>query len=125
MNRDPGFIPAGHGTMVSGGSAAVTGRFVALLEVSDLLEVMDRDDGPFIAYMTYPNVTMIAPAYDVMSGIVCEHGDAVSHVAIVAREIDVPCAVQTRLEIPLEQLRGREVRLSASGQLEVWDEGTP
>jgi phosphoenolpyruvate-protein kinase (PTS system EI component) len=118
-------MTAGHGTVVSGGDASAEGRLVALLDVDDLLAAMDAGEQDLVAYLVHPNVTMMAPIYDSLNAIVCEHGDDASHVAIVARELGIPCAVQTKLELPLERLVGQRVRLEPTGELiRIEGEGT-
>ena len=105
----------GHGTMVSGGLHSVTGRFVALLEVTDVFRVLDGDDEGVVAYLEHPNVTMMAPIHDRLAAILCASGDEQAHVAIVARELGLPCAVQTALTRLPAELDGQVVSVEADG----------
>lgn len=107
----------GSGRLVAGGGKTVSGRFVALLEMEDLLDVMDDGDDDLVAYLAAPNVTMIAPVQDRLVAILCATGDELAHVAIVSRELQIPCAVQSKLSQPIEQLRGLNVALQGSGEL--------
>lgn len=103
--------------MVGGGSTAATGRFAALLAVEDLLRVMEDGGDPIVAYLEHPNVTMMAPIHGRLAAIVCLSGDEFAHVAIVARELGLPCAVQAELTKPVADLHGRTVRLEPDGEL--------
>lgn len=109
----------GRGRLVAGGSQQVRGRFTAVLEVDALLGLLDSDDGELIIYLSRPNVTMIAPLYERLVGIVCEHGNETSHVAIVARELSLPCVVQAHLEHDIEELEGRWVLIDEEGTLRL------
>jgi phosphohistidine swiveling domain-containing protein len=115
----------GKGEMVSGGGATASpavGRFVALLNVHDLLAVMELDDGAsLIGYLEHPNVTMIAPIFDRLSGILCANGDEAAHVAIVARELGLPCAVQVVLDRDTSTLSGRNVSIRGDGVVFLLD----
>lgn len=111
----------GRGRMVSGGAGAVTGRFAAIVEVSDLLRVMDDAGEPLVAYLEHPNVTMMAPIHDRLAAIVCASGDEQAHVAIVARELGLPCAVQIGLDRPPGELEGHWVCLEHGGTLRLVD----
>jgi phosphoenolpyruvate synthase/pyruvate phosphate dikinase len=103
--------------MVSGGADAAEGSFVPLLKVEDLLAVMESGQRDLVAYLVHPNVTMMAPIYDVLSAIVCRHGDDSSHVAIVSRELGIPCVVRLELAFEVEELAQARVRLEPSGEL--------
>lgn len=111
----------GRGRVVAGGERHASGRFAAVLDVQDLLRLMDVSETALIVYLIHPNVTMMAPIYDRITGLACEHGDFQSHVAIVARELGVPCLVQTTLERDVQALEGRTVRIDPSGALELED----
>jgi pyruvate,water dikinase len=109
----------GAGTIVSGGTRAVRGRFVSLVEVADLLRVMEEDGQQLVAFLEHPNVTMMAPIHERLTAIVCESGDEQAHVAIVARELGIPCVVRAELSRPRADLEGRWVRLDTDGTLHL------
>ncbi len=111
----------GAGRTVSGGARAVEGRFLALLDVEDLKRAIDEKPEHLIVFIAHPNVTMIAPIYGRLAGIVCASGDEAAHVAIVARELSLPCAVQVSLERELGDLEGHRVRLEPGGELLLLD----
>lgn len=111
----------GAGRTVSGGAEAVEGRFIALLDLDGLKRAIDLEGDRLIVFLAHPNVTMIAPVYGRLAGIVCESGDEAAHVAIVARELSMPCAVQVCLERDLADLEGRLVRLEPGGELLLVD----
>lgn len=101
------------GTAVSGGERSATGRLVSIGGAEDLLAEMDRD-GDIVVYLEAPNVTMMAPIFDRVVALVCEHGDSQAHVAIVARELGIPCLVQCPLGGRLDQVVGSELTVDAA-----------
>lgn len=111
----------GSGRLVSAGEQTEDGggRFVALVDVEDLMAVMDDGDDDLVAYVESPNVTMIAPVSQRLVGIICLTGDELAHIAIVARELGVPCLVESKLTKPIEELRGARVRISREGAIEA------
>lgn len=112
----------GGGRMVSGGSEPAHGRFVALLDVGDLLRVIDAGEDSLIAYLEHPNVTMMATIESRLNAIVCANGDEQAHVAIIARELGLPCVVQLQLDgSELERLEGHRVTLDPDGSLVLDD----
>jgi hypothetical protein len=110
--------PIGSGTMVSGGGEPAVGTFVALLDVDGLMRVMDGDLTELVAYLEHPNVTMMAPIQSRLAAIVCANGDEQAHVAIVSRELGLPCVVQLTLDrADPAELDGLRVRLEPDGSL--------
>lgn len=109
--------PIGSGTMVSGGGEPTVGTFVALLDVDGLMKVMDGDMTDLVAYLEHPNVTMMAPIQTRLAAIVCANGDEQAHVAIVSRELGLPCAVQLSVGEDPSALDGTTVRLDPDGTL--------
>jgi pyruvate,water dikinase len=115
----------GAGTVVSGGAGPVTGRFSSIVDVADLLRLMDEDGQQLVAFLEHPNVTMMAPVHERLVAIVCESGDEQAHVAIVARELGIPCVVRAELSLAREELEGRWVRLDTDGTLHLASEDPP
>jgi hypothetical protein len=107
--------------MVGGGDKDAEGAFETLFEVEDLLELMGSGRTNLVAYLEHPNVTMVGPLYDSLAAIVCRHGDDSAHVAIIARDLGIPCAVQAKLDRDPAELRGCTVRLDTSGELFLVD----
>jgi signal transduction protein with GAF and PtsI domain len=107
----------GGGTMVSGGGEPTVGTFVALLDVEDLMKAMDAGGSDLVAYLEHPNVTMMAPIQSRLAAIVCANGDEQAHVAIVSRELGLPCAVQLTLDDDPTSFDGARVRLDPDGTL--------
>jgi signal transduction protein with GAF and PtsI domain len=85
------------------------------------MRVMDSTgEEKLVAYLEHPNVTMMAPIQTRLAAIVCANGDEQAHVAIVSRELGLPCAVQVRLDgIEPGELDGRAVVLDADGTLSL------
>jgi phosphohistidine swiveling domain-containing protein len=108
---------AGAGQLVSGGDQPAGGRFTALLEVEDLIAAMDGPVEPLVAFLAHPNVTMIAPLQPRLAAILCETGDESAHVAIVSRELGLPCVVRFEVGVALDVLEGRKVTLRPDGTL--------
>ena len=97
--RERAWLSGSSGTMVSGGAEPARGRFVALLDVQDLMKAMDAPgEEKLVAYLEHPNVTTMAPIQTRLAAIVCANGDEQAHVAIVSREARFPRAVQVRLD---------------------------
>jgi phosphohistidine swiveling domain-containing protein len=111
----------GQGVMVGGGATGAEGTFETLIEVDDLLALMGSGRTGIVAYLEHPNVTMVGPLYDSLAAVVCEHGDDSSHVAIVARELGIPCVVHATLDRDPLELRGQTVRLDVGGELFLVD----
>lgn len=110
----------GSGRLVSGGGAEGSGgRFVALIGVEDLMKAMDDGDDQLIAYVESPNVTMIAPVSHRLAGIVCVTGDELAHIAIVARELGVPCVVEAELKTPAVELNGSLAWITKDGSIDA------
>lgn len=111
----------GKGRMVAGGSRPARGRFIALLDVDSLMAAMDSGEEQLVAYLEAPNVTMMAPIQSRLAAIVCASGDESAHVAIVSRELELPCAVQVELERPPAELEGSPVTLWPDGTISLDD----
>lgn len=110
----------GSGRLVSAGDAEETGgRFVSLLTVEDLMGAMDDGEDRLVAYVDSPNVTMIAPVSQRLAGIICVTGDELAHIAIVARELGVPCVVEAGLTTAAEELNGAQTWISREGAIEI------
>jgi signal transduction protein with GAF and PtsI domain len=109
----------GSGRLVSAGEQTEDGggRLVALVGVEDLMAARDDGDDDLVAYVESPNVTMIAPVSQRLVGIICLTGDELAHIAIVARELGVPCLVESQLAEPVEELRGARVWISRDGTI--------
>jgi signal transduction protein with GAF and PtsI domain len=107
----------GSGTMVSGGGEPTVGTFVAILDVEGLMRAMDGGGSDLVAYLEHPNVTMMAPIQSRLAAIVCANGDEQAHVAIVSRELGLPCVVQLTLAADPKSLDGARVRLAPDGTL--------
>jgi signal transduction protein with GAF and PtsI domain len=103
--------------MVSGGGEPTVGTFVAILDVEGLMRAMDGGGTDLVAYLEHPNVTMMAPIQSRLAAIVCANGDEQAHVAIVSRELGLPCVVQLTLAAAPTSLDGAKVRLTPDGTL--------
>ena len=75
--------------------AAVTGEWRLLEGPEDVLDLMDTGADGIIAAVRDAGATFLAPIYHELTGIVCTGGTLRSHIGIVSREFQVPCAMGT------------------------------
>ena len=94
--------------------AAVRGRFVAMEGPDDVLALMDSGAEGVVALVRDAGATFLAPIYHELTGIICTSGTVRSHIGIVSREFQVPCAMGCQLSE--EPASGTEVELDCSGE---------
>src|SRR5688572_17451802 len=73
----------------------VTGEWRLLEGPEDVLDLMDAGADGIIAAVRDAGATFLAPIYHELTGIVCTGGTVRSHIGIVSREFQVPCAMGT------------------------------
>jgi len=81
----------------------------------DVLALMDTGAEGVIALVRDAGATFLAPLYHELAGIVCTSGTPRSHIGIVSREFQVPCAMAVTLS-GAEPADGTEVELDCSGE---------
>lgn len=110
----------GSGETVSFGSAGeVSGRVSVLGEVGDaigLLSLTPEELAETIVWIEEPVVTIVAPIMEQVGAILCPTGGPASHVAIVARELGLPCLMRCTVAAA-EELAGREIAVRADGTI--------
>jgi phosphoenolpyruvate synthase/pyruvate phosphate dikinase len=110
----------GAGETVSFGSAGeVSGRVSVLREVGDaigLLSLTPEELAETIVWINEPVVTIVAPIMEQVAAILCSTGGPASHVAIVARELGLPCLMRCTVAAE-DELSGREVIVRADGTI--------
>jgi signal transduction protein with GAF and PtsI domain len=94
--------------------AAVSGRFMPMEGPDDVLDLMDRGAEGVVALVRDAGATFLAPIYHELTAIVCTSGTVRSHIGIVSREFQVPCAMACTFPQG-EPAAGREVELDCSG----------
>jgi signal transduction protein with GAF and PtsI domain len=82
----------GRGTKVFD-AAAVSGTLRVMEGPDDVLTLMDTGADGVIALVRDAGATFLAPLYHELAGIVCTSGTPRSHIGIVSREFQVPCAM--------------------------------
>ncbi len=108
----------GEGEPVSGNGAEGILRKVETLE--DVLRLMEEDLSETIVFTPSASVTAITPLLPRIRGLICSSGGVTSHLAIVAREFDLPCLMGSRLEWAAAE--GRWVRFTAEGEIFLKEE---
>ncbi len=104
----------GEGEPIGGRGAVGILRKVETIE--DVLRVMETDLSETIVFTPSASVTAITPILPKIRGLICASGGVTSHLAIVAREFDLPCVMGGRVE-GVEALEGRRVRFTAEGEI--------
>ncbi len=86
----------GRGLLTSG--TECTGRLRAVETVQDVLALLKSDVSDTILFTRSASATAVTPLFARIKGIVCTSGGATSHLAIVAREFDLPCVMALEVE---------------------------
>jgi hypothetical protein len=96
---------------------SLRGRVAAVRELPDVLALFGRDDlGETLLWISEPVVTLVAPVMEQVAAILCSSGGPAAHVAIVARELDLPCLMQCRIDDG-EDIDGATLVISADGTI--------
>ena len=100
--------------MTSGSECTGTLRVVET--VQDVLGLMKTDVSDVIIFTRSASATTVTPLFAKIKGVVCTAGGPTSHLAIVAREFDVPCvmASEVQYEGSLDQ---QSIRITKDGEL--------
>jgi signal transduction protein with GAF and PtsI domain len=99
-------------------AAPVRGRWRLLEGPDDVLALMDSGADGIVAVVRDAGATFLAPIYHELTAIICTSGTVRSHIGIVSREFQVPCAMAAAFPDG-EPLDGTEVELDCSGALAV------
>jgi len=94
--------------------APVRGTFTPMEGPDDVLALMDAGAQGVIAVVRDAGATFLAPIYHELTGILCTSGTVRSHIGIVSREFQVPCAMSCSFPDG-EPPGGTEVELDCSG----------
>ncbi|HJR24692.1 MAG TPA: PEP-utilizing enzyme [Acidimicrobiales bacterium] len=95
--------------------APVRGRFLAMEGPDDVLALMDDGAEGVVALVRDAGATFLAPIYHELTGIICTSGTVRSHIGIVSREFQVPCAMACAF-VDGEPAAGTEVELDCTGE---------
>jgi signal transduction protein with GAF and PtsI domain len=95
--------------------APVRGRFLPMEGPDDVLALMDSGATGVVALVRDAGATFLAPIYHELTGIICTSGTVRSHIGIVSREFQVPCAMACRFADGLPE-PGAAIELDCSGE---------
>ncbi len=93
----------------------VRGRFLPMEGPDDVLALMDSGADGVVALVRDAGATFLAPIYHELTAIICTSGTLRSHIGIVSREFQVPCAMGCAFAGG-EPDPGTEVELDCSGE---------
>lgn len=104
----------GQGTLTSGRASEGTIRLVET--VPDVLRLMKTDLSDAILLTTAASATAVIPLFSLVKGVICTSGGATSHLAIVAREFDLPCIMGSQIG-GVKELDGKAVAFDDKGDI--------
>jgi signal transduction protein with GAF and PtsI domain len=96
-------------------AAPVRGRFLPMEGPDDVLALMDSGAEGVVALVRDAGATFLAPIYHELTAIICTSGTVRSHIGIVSREFQVPCAIGCTF-VAGEPAPGTEVEVDCSGE---------
>ena len=76
-----------------------------------VLQLLDEDGPPVIAWTQFAGSTFLSPVMDKITAIITSTGTSKGHLAIVARELGLPCVLGAQLD---ECASGQEVLLDCT-----------
>jgi phosphohistidine swiveling domain-containing protein len=107
-------VKIGQGNVTSGNGCQGVLRVVE--SVADVLGLMKEDISDVILFTPTASATIMTPLFPRIKGVVCSTGGATSHVAIVAREFDLSCAMGVQFDYQGE-LDGCAIRMNVEGEI--------
>lgn len=102
-----------------GGEA--TGKLQVIMDIDAVLKLMNNGSEDTIVLLDVAGATTITPIFHSINGIICTTGGITSHLAIVAREFNLPCIMGADMKFD-ERLQGRIVKLTKTGEILVKEE---
>ncbi len=103
----------GQGNVTSGAGCSGTVRVAD--EVADVLRLMQLDLTDAVLLTHSASATAVTPLFPRLRGVMCTTGGATSHLAIVAREFNLPCLMGAQFAEPSIDLDGRALSFDAHG----------
>ena len=104
----------GQGQLTSGQECRGTLRVVESLE--DVLRLMKTEVSEVVIFTHSASATAVIPLFAKIKGVICTSGGATSHLAIVAREFDLPCVMGSEVQ-DKQALDGHPVYFSPQGEI--------
>lgn len=96
--------------------AGCQGTLRQVQTIQDVLKLMKGDLSDVILFMNTASATTATPLFAKIKGVICTAGGATSHLAIVAREFDLPCVMASEID-PNETLDGCKVAFNGQGEI--------
>jgi pyruvate,water dikinase len=78
---------------------------------------MGEDVSEAILWVEHASVTSVVPVLPRVRGVVCEGGGLTSHLAIVSRQLGLPCVVGADFRLSPEEAKGQRVEIRVDGQI--------
>jgi phosphoenolpyruvate-protein kinase (PTS system EI component) len=78
-----------------------------------VLELLDEDGPPVVAWTKFAGSTFLSPVMDKVLAIVTSTGTSKGHLAIVARELGMPCVLAAQVD---ERASGQEILLDCTDE---------
>ena len=76
----------------------VTGSLRRLDTPEQVLDLLDEEGPPVIVWTHFAGSTFLSPIMDKIAGIITTAGTSKGHLAIVARELGLPCVLGARMD---------------------------
>jgi phosphoenolpyruvate-protein kinase (PTS system EI component) len=84
--------------------------------VADVLGLLKEDVSDVVLFTPTASATIMTPLFPRIKGLVCTTGGETSHVAIVAREFNLPCIMGSEIDYDGE-LDGCIVNFNQEGEI--------
>lgn len=95
---------------------SVRGRAAVVSALPDTMALLARDDlAETIVCVSRPIVTLLAPVMEEIGAILCTTGGPAAHVAIVARDLDLPCLMQCQFDLDVDDLDDATLVITSDG----------
>ncbi len=104
----------GKGMLISGNECAGVLRVVET--VQDVISLMRTDVSNVILFTRSASATTVTPLFSRIKGVVCTAGGPTSHLAIVAREFDIPCVMASEIRYD-GNLDHEEIFINKEGEI--------
>ena len=108
----------GQGNVTSGNGCRGVLREVA--SVPDVLALMKQDLAEVVVFTREASATAVTPLFPKIRGVICTLGGPTSHLAIVAREFDLPCIMGSQIDHD-GLLDGKRIHFNAGGEIFIED----
>ncbi|MGH9022859.1 MAG: PEP-utilizing enzyme, partial [Acidimicrobiia bacterium] len=87
---------------------------------ADVLAADESELDGLVAFVAMSGLTFLSPIAPDLRGIVCTSGSPESHLAILARELAVPCIMGAELTAPVTDGQRVRLELTTDGTARIW-----